>query len=961
MVHYLKPRQRITLAVLCLVLYSLLSNSLTAWWLQPKDESQDASMNVLFIIMDDLRPAIRIFGDPEAVTPNMDALGSIGTIFTNTYSQQALCGPSRTSVMTSRRPETTLTFTNGFNWRNVWDFVTLPQFFKRFGYHAVSFGKILHHMDNHTYGDFPLSWSEKPYRPGSSVVPRLRKEKVCNDSGSFEYNILCPVDRSSLEHAALPDIQIRKRVVQFFNSWQEQGSPKPFFAGVGFISPHVPFKFPSWILELFPLETLKHVDNYYFPIEMATFSENSWASLYKKTNDWGSMGTADDTFPREFRLKIKQHYYSAVTYIDREIGKVVASLIENGYGDNTIINIISDHGWSLGEHRMFAKNSNYDVATRVPWIVVDPRHHRLQNFKYVDPATILNQTWKYATLEAPQTQDKPVELLDVFPTLVDLAGLPSVPPCPQGSRRISICTEGKSRVEQVVRNVPLSNDSMAFSQYPRPKRFVTSRSNSPASELINYMGYSVRTMRFRYIGWFKFDPINQVSNLSKVLAEEFYDHRVDADENRSVAHKRSYINTTKRYRQIVKDKFYSPIHLIENQPKRTENGQEISRLGDLRLAIRIFGDPEAVTPNMDALGSIGTIFTNTYSQQALCGPSWTSVMTSRRPDITLTFTNGFNWRNVWDFVTLPQFFKRFGYHAVSFGKILHHMDNHTYGDFPLSWSEKPYRPSAVVVPRLRKEKVCNDSGSFEYNILCRVDRFSMEHAALPDIQIRKRVVQFFNSWQEQGSPKLFFAGVGFISPHVPFKFPSWILELFPLETLKHVDNYYFPIKMATFSKNSWASHYKKTMTGFRLKIKQHYYSAVTYIDREIDKVVASLIENGFGDNTIINIISDHGWSLGEHRMFAKNSNYDVATRVPWIVVDPRHHRLQDFKFINVNSILNQKWEYTPFEAPRTQDKPAELLDVFATLVDLAGLPSVPPCPQGSRRISICTEGKSRVE
>eukprot|EP00095_Tigriopus_kingsejongensis_P011878 maker-scaffold180_size281610-snap-gene-1.34 protein:Tk11878 transcript:maker-scaffold180_size281610-snap-gene-1.34-mRNA-1 annotation:"phosphomethylpyrimidine synthase" len=98
----------------------------------------------------------------------------------------------------------------------------------------------------------------------------------------------------------------------------------------------------------------------------------------------------------------------------------------------------------------------------------------------------------------------------------------------------------------------------------------------PGFGLINYMGYSVRTSRFRYIGSFKFDPINQVFNLSKVLAEELYDHCVDADENRSVAHRRRYMNITRRYRQVVKDKFYCPLQLIESQPERTENGEESS-------------------------------------------------------------------------------------------------------------------------------------------------------------------------------------------------------------------------------------------------------------------------------------------------------------------------------------------------------------------------------------------------
>lgn len=174
-------------------------------------------------------------------------------------------------------------------------------------------------------------------------------------------------------------------------------------------------------------------------------------------------------------MQIRQHYYASVTYIDTLLGKLLKEL---NY-DDTIVVLVSDHGWSLGEHADWAKYSNLDVALKVPLIIYDPMsiHHEIKDV---------------------------VELLDIFPTLVQLAGLPKMKPCT--NVKTKVCTQGKSLVN-VIRNGFQLKNANAFSQYPRPSLYPSLHPNSdePRLDDIQIMGYSIRTPRFRYTAWIPFD------------------------------------------------------------------------------------------------------------------------------------------------------------------------------------------------------------------------------------------------------------------------------------------------------------------------------------------------------------------------------------------------------------------------------------------------------------------------
>jgi iduronate 2-sulfatase len=211
--------------------------------------------------------------------------------------------------------------------------------------------------------------------------------------------------------------------------------------------------------------------------------------------------------PTEFKLKMKQHYYAAVTYVDSLVGEILKVVDFQ----NTVVVLTSDHGWSLGEHAEWSKYSNFDVALNVPLVMYSP-NLSVNKKKVVDV----------------------VSLLDVFPTLVDLAGLPHVANCPYADcRNISTCTEGKSLLPLVMGTANDDEEFVAFSQYPRPAEYPVRFPNSDKPKLyqIRIMGYSIRTHQFRYTAWIKFTPSTFERDWTVVYGEELYDHSLDPKEN----------------------------------------------------------------------------------------------------------------------------------------------------------------------------------------------------------------------------------------------------------------------------------------------------------------------------------------------------------------------------------------------------------------------------------------------
>lgn len=265
----------------------------------------------------------------------------------------------------------------------------------------------------------------------------------------------------------------------------------------------------------------------YHPLDRVILPNNRWRPSLLPTvawNPWTDVRERDDitalnisfpfgSMPDDMTRKIIQSYDASVSYIDDLLGQLL-----NQTDDNTIVVFTSDHGWSLSQHGEFSKYSNFDQATRVPLIL------------FVPGLSITNVKI-----------DSPVELVDLFPTLVDLTQISnSLELCNRNKSNIKLCTEGRSLVplmydstKGVIQELPRA----VFSQYPRPGLFPTLQPNSdePRLKQIQIMGYSIRTDRYRYTEWVKFNNMNFIPNWDEQVAVELYDHLLDPEENDNLA------------------------------------------------------------------------------------------------------------------------------------------------------------------------------------------------------------------------------------------------------------------------------------------------------------------------------------------------------------------------------------------------------------------------------------------
>ena len=454
--------------------------------------------NVLFIAIDDLRSTLGCLGDKIAVTPNMDKLAGEGTIFHNAYCQQAVCNPSRASVITGRRPDTLKVWDLKTHFRKHHpDIITLPQYFKQHGYYTQSFGKILHGQG--VPSKDPPSWSAEPVwdhctKRDQYVLPENRP----GDKSAKQAAAEC----ADVLDEAYIDGKVAAGAVKKIEELAENG--KSFFLAVGFRKPHLPCSAPK-----------KYWDMY----ERTTFEDDDWPAL-NRTKDgpdialhnWKELRGYTDipnigSVPPEKAAEVRHGYYAAASYTDTQIGRLVDALDKCDLRENTIICLWSDHGFHLGEHTIWCKTSNYEFDARVPLIISAPQKRKGQVCRRL------------------------VELVDMYPTLVELAGL-SLPSGLEGTSMVPLLDNPKRSWKKA-----------AFTQFPRPAYYKKS---------FNVMGYSVRTKEYHYIEWFDMKK-------KQPIAIELYDHRSDPYELTNLAKKEEQQSNVKKFSQHLKDGWKSAL------------------------------------------------------------------------------------------------------------------------------------------------------------------------------------------------------------------------------------------------------------------------------------------------------------------------------------------------------------------------------------------------------------------
>ncbi len=441
--------------------------------------------NVLFFAIDDLRTDIGCYGHPEAKTPNIDALASRGMVFRRAYCQQAVCSPSRTSLLTGARPDTTKVYDLVTHFRDtIPDVVSLPQHFRENGYYAVGMGKIFHGG----YDD-PKAWSE-PHRNGGGEgyvlaenkqrVAEGAKKAKAESGGKKGKNAPRGQRGEPFEMADVPDNAYTDGSLadMAIASLKElKGKPEPFFLAVGFQKPHLPFNSPKKYWDMFDPAKLKLAANPFRPKDAPPYAVTDFGELRNYH------GVPSGPVSDELARKLIHAYRAASAFTDANVGRVLAEVERLGLKDNTIVVLWGDHGWKLGEHASWCKHSNMENDTNAPLILSAP-----------------------AAKAKGQSTKALVEFVDIYPTLCDLAGL-SLPKHLEG---VSM----KPLLDEPTREWK----SAAFSQYPR------------SHEGQQLMGHAMRTDRHRFVEW-------RDRKSGQPLTHELYDHESDPAENQNIANR----------------------------------------------------------------------------------------------------------------------------------------------------------------------------------------------------------------------------------------------------------------------------------------------------------------------------------------------------------------------------------------------------------------------------------------
>jgi len=397
-------------------------------------------LNVLFIISDDLNANVGSYGHPWVKTPHLDRLAGEGVRFDRAYCQFPICGASRASLLTGRRPNVTGVLGNGKSFRpTIPDTVTLPELFKQHGWFAARVGKLYHYGvpgDIGTDGvDDPQSWSHK-------VNPRGRDVDDLERTFTIAPNVKAPLkwgaNISWLAADGTDEEQTDGIGATEAIKVLEAHRDRPFFLAVGFYRPHTPFTAPRKYFDLYP------VDKVPLPVVPAGHVEQGPALAFA-TQKPEQLAMTDD-----LRREANRAYAAATTFMDAQVGRVLAALDRLKLRDTTIVVFTSDHGFHLGDHALWQKQSLFENSARVPLIIAPP-----------------------GLKSKGRTAAGPVELIDIYPTLADLCGLPA--PAYLDGKSLRAMLDDPSR----------SVKPGAFTQVQRG----------------DVPGYAVSDGRFRYIEW----------------------------------------------------------------------------------------------------------------------------------------------------------------------------------------------------------------------------------------------------------------------------------------------------------------------------------------------------------------------------------------------------------------------------------------------------------------------------
>ena len=489
--------------IVCLTLFTCKAQQEVS----PNSEaSSSTKKNILFIAVDDLKPLLSNYGHSEMITPNFDRLAKMGVSFTNAHVQYAVCGPSRACVMTGSKPDRTKVWDLHTDFReSAPNLISMPEYLIFQGYETTAVGKI-YHKGSSSPGHDGKSWS-MPYESPKNYDPKYgnpafeyyqnsetKKQMASVEAEGIEKglkgnklrNYVFERIKPSTESADVSDeayqdgIYTKTAIKQITNL---QATGKPWFLGVGFQKPHLPFVAPKKYWDLYDRSKVELAEFQQLSEGTPLFAFHNYGEL-RAFSDIDDNYDIGDIIDEAKQRELIHGYMACISYIDAQLGKLLDELERKGILDDTLIVLWGDHGWHLGDHTEWCKHSNFEQATRIPFMFAGPG------------------------VSKGKMVDNPVNLIDLFPTIFDLANV-----------KKSSQKDGKSLVPLLDDDASTTvNTDFAYHQYARGKR----------------MGYSIRTDRYRYTEWHDNDyrsykPYKE----ENIVGIELYDYEKDPLETKN--------------------------------------------------------------------------------------------------------------------------------------------------------------------------------------------------------------------------------------------------------------------------------------------------------------------------------------------------------------------------------------------------------------------------------------------
>lgn len=499
---------------------TLLPNSAFGQQARPK-------RNILMIPVDDLKPLLGCYGYGEMLTPHIDRLAARGTVFLNTSCQQAVCGPTRASLLTGMYPDSTGVWDLRTRMRDVNpDILSLPQYLIQQGYETTGIGKT---YDTRCVERFDEpSWSIR--YASEPLVYHPDVERPMNHYQHPQTRAAIPVGREAIRGRTFTSGSARNRAMSeaagewAFPATESMDLPddaytdgalsragcrllerlaegdKPFFLSVGFHKPHLPFVAPKRYWDLYDPGEIK-------PHPFQEQARNGVDIAYHNSGELRSYSDIPNQgdLPDELQIRLLHGYRACVSYIDAQVGILLDKLAELGIEDSTVICLWGDHGWHLGDHAMWCKHSNFEQAVRSPLIIASP------------------------DLPGGGKSNSPTEFVDVFPTLCELAGL-AVPGHLEGHSLAATMERPGTRVRPA-----------ALAQYPR------------SIDGLPVMGYTLRDERYRYVKWLQMH-FRDGQREGLLVGRELYDYETDPHETVNQADNPAFAAVVERFEAIFRER-----------------------------------------------------------------------------------------------------------------------------------------------------------------------------------------------------------------------------------------------------------------------------------------------------------------------------------------------------------------------------------------------------------------------